>query len=166
MKIIFRNLISTIRNFKAAWIMNFAGITAALTALMFVGMQIKYENNFDNCHKNADRIFNVYQDVERPFNVIIARNSIEVFGTLSPKVEAYSAVMDWIQDYYLEVNNPNGGKHGYYEKVVGIDSGFVKMFDFDVITGSTQTLNVAGNAMICESLAKKYLAPPTSLECS
>ena len=155
MKIIFRNLISTIRNFKAAWIMNFAGITAALTALMFVGMQIKYENNFDSCHKNADRIFNVYQDVERPFNVIIARNSIEVFGTLSPKVEAYSAVMDWIQDYYLEVNNPNGEKHGYYEKVVGIDSGFVKMFDFDVITGSTQTLNVAGNAMICESLAKK-----------
>ena len=31
MKIVLRNLISTIRNFKAAWIMNFAGITAALS---------------------------------------------------------------------------------------------------------------------------------------
>lgn len=56
MKIVLRNLISTIRNFKAAWIMNFAGITAALTALMFVGMQISYESSFDTYHKNSDKI--------------------------------------------------------------------------------------------------------------
>lgn len=154
MKIIIRNLISTIKQFKAAWIMNFAGITAALTALMFVGMQIVYENNFDRCHPNADRIFNVYQDIERPFNIILERPNIEIFGNLSPKVEAYSAVMDWDEKFYLETTD-NGTKHGYYEYVIGIDSGFAKMFNFNLIAGTTSSLSMAGNAMICESIAQK-----------
>ncbi|MCR5453445.1 MAG: ABC transporter permease [Bacteroidales bacterium] len=155
MKIIIRNLISIIRRFKAAWLMNFAGITAALTALMFVGMQISYENSFDANHQNADRIYNVYQDIERPFNVIIERSNIELFGTLSPKVEAYSAVMDFDEKNYVETNN-NGEKNGFYEYVIGIDSGFVKMFTFEITNGNPASLNLAGNAMICESLAKKF----------
>ncbi|MBQ1884109.1 MAG: hypothetical protein II165_03730, partial [Bacteroidales bacterium] len=73
MKIIIRNLISTISKFKAAWIMNFAGITAALTALMFVGMQIKYENNFDTYHKNSDRIFVIKQGTVQPWDLILLR---------------------------------------------------------------------------------------------
>ena len=154
MKIVFRNLVSIIRKFKLAWLMNFAGITAALTALMFVGMQISYENSFDKCHKNADRIFRISQDVERPFNVIVSRENIETIGNISPKVEAYSAEMDFIQEDYVEVET-SGEKHGFYEHVIGIDSGYVKMFDFDLVCGDKKSLNVAGNTFLSETLAKK-----------
>ncbi|MBR6278146.1 MAG: hypothetical protein IKR41_05250, partial [Bacteroidales bacterium] len=100
MKIVFRNLVSIIRKFKLAWLMNFAGIAAALTALMFVGMQISYENSFDDNHSNAERIFRISQDVERPFNVILARGVIETIGHISPKVEAYAAEMDFFDLNY------------------------------------------------------------------
>lgn len=155
MKIIFRNLISTIRNFKAAWLMNFAGITAALTALMFVGMQIKYENSFDRCHKNADRIFVIKQGDEQPWDLILLRQDIETIGNLSPKIEAYSAKCDFVDNYYVETEDNDGEKHGFYQTVVGVDSGYVKMFDFDLICGNLKSLNEKGHILISESTAMK-----------
>ena len=74
--------------------MNFAGITAALTALMFVGMQIKYENNFDTYHKNSDRIFVIKQGTVQPWDLILLRQDIEVIGNISPKIEAYSVKLE------------------------------------------------------------------------
>lgn len=155
MKIIIRNLISTISKFKAAWIMNFAGITAALTALMFVGMQIKYENCFDTYHKNSDRIFVIKQGTEQPWDLILQRQDIEVIGNISPKIEAYSAKLDFIDKYYVETEGNNGEKHGFQELVVGIDSGYVKMFDFDLICGDLKSLNEKGHILISESIAMK-----------
>ena len=155
MKIIIRNLISTIKQFKAAWIMNFAGITAALTALMFVGMQIIYENSFDNNHPNADRIYRINHDeAEEPFNVILARGVIRTIGQLSPKVESYATVMDFIDYNYLETEI-NGEKHGFREHTIGIEPGYAKMFDFELISGNFNGLSKKGNALINESLAKK-----------
>lgn len=155
MKIIIRNLISTISKFKAAWIMNFAGITAALTALMFVGMQIKYENNFDTYHKNSDRIFVIKQGTVQPWDLILQRQDIEVIGNISPKIEAYSAKLDFIDKYYVETEGNNGERHGFQELVVGIDSGYVKMFDFDLICGDLKSLNEKGHILISESIAMK-----------
>ena len=155
MKIIIRNLISTISKFKAAWIMNFAGITAALTALIFVGMQIKYENCFDTYHKNSDRIFVIKQGTEQPWDLILQRQDIEVIGNLTPKIEAYSAKLDFGDKYYVETEGNNGEKHGFQELVVGIDSGYVKMFDFDLICGDPKSLNEKGHLLISESIAMR-----------
>ncbi|MBR4213901.1 MAG: ABC transporter permease [Bacteroidales bacterium] len=155
MKIVLRNLISTIRNFKAAWIMNFAGITAALTALMFVGMQIFYERSFDTYHQNSDRIFVIKQGTEQPWDLILQRKDIEVIGNISPKIEAYSAKLDFVDKYYVETEGNNGGKHGFQELVVGIDSGYVKMFDFDLICGDPKSLNEKGHLLISESIAMR-----------
>ena len=49
----------------------------------------------------------------------------------------------------------SGEKHGFYEHVIGIDSGYVKMFDFDLVCGDKKSLNVAGNTFLSETLAKK-----------
>ena len=155
MKIVLRNLISTIRNFKAAWIMNFAGITAALTALMFVGMQISYERSFDTYHQNSDRIFIIKQDDEQPWDLILQRQDIEVIGNLTPKIEAYSAKLDFGDKYYVETEDNKGEKHGFNEFVVGIDSGYVKMFDFDLICGDPKSLNEKGHLLISESIAMR-----------
>ncbi|MCR5453982.1 MAG: ABC transporter permease, partial [Bacteroidales bacterium] len=156
MKIIIRNLISIIRRFKAAWLMNFAGISAAITALIFVTMQIAYENNFDKCQKDADRIFLVTQGVEKPFNLILDRGDIEEMANISPKIEAYSALFDLIQENYLTVERSDGSLQGFYQRVAGIDSGFVKIFDFDLICGNINSLNVAGNTFVSESTAMKF----------
>ena len=162
MKIVFRNLVSIIRKFKLAWLMNFAGIAAALTALMFVGMQISYENSFDDNHSNAERIFRISQDVERPFNVILARGVIETIGHISPKVEAYAAEMDFFDLNYIEVEI-NGQKHEFNEYTIGIDSGYAKMFDFDLVCGDLKTLATKGNALISENTAKKMFGNSEAL---
>ena len=155
MKIVLRNLISTIRNFKAAWIMNFAGITAALTALMFVGMQISYESSFDTYHKNSDRIFVLKQGTEQPWDLILERQDIETIGTLTPRIEAYSSKLDFVDRYYVETEDNYGEKHGFSELVVGVDSGYVKMFDFDLICGDPKSLNEKGHLLISESIAMR-----------
>lgn len=154
MKIVFRNLVSIIRKFKLAWLMNFAGIAAALTALMFVGMQISYENSFDDNHSNAERIFRISQDVERPFNVILARKVIETIGHISPKIEAYASEMDFYDLNYIETEI-SGNKHGFYEYTIGIDLGYAEMFDFDLVCGDIKTLGLPGNALISELTAQK-----------
>lgn len=156
MKIIFTNLLSIIRRFKLAWLMNFVGISAALAALMFVTMQIVYENSFDRCHKNADRIFLVAEDVDiKPFNIIIDRYNLEIFGNCSPKVEAYSSVIDMIQDCYVEVEANDGERHGFYEHIAGVDSSFINIFDFDISCGDPKNFCKMGDAIINESMAKR-----------
>ena len=84
MKTILRNLISVIRRFKIAAILNLIGLGVALVAFMIIMMQVEYDNNFDKFHPDAENIFRVdlvssswsQAVVSRPF----ARNFTESSG--------------------------------------------------------------------------------------
>ncbi|MBP5365416.1 MAG: ABC transporter permease [Bacteroidales bacterium] len=155
MKIIFRNIVSIVRRFKAAWIMNILGVSSALTALMFVAMQISYEVDYDKCHTDADRIFRLTQEeLTYPFSIVQARGNINAAGNLSPKVEAHSICLEF-NDNNIEVEASDGSVKGFYESTAGVDADFVKIFTFDVICGDPECLKTQGNAYIPESTAMK-----------
>lgn len=59
MKTILRNLISVIRRFKIAAMLNLIGLGVALVAFMIIMMQVEYDNNFDKFHPDAENIFRV-----------------------------------------------------------------------------------------------------------
>ncbi|MCQ2975435.1 MAG: ABC transporter permease [Bacteroidales bacterium] len=155
MKLIFRNLFSIIKRYKIAWIMNFLGIAIALCALMFVGMQIFYEHDFEKCNTKADRIFRLNRNATvYPFNIIIPRGMVECAGNCSPKIEAYTDILDVFDSYYITIET-NGKKRGFYQKVIGADPGITKIFDFKFINGDENCLENPKYAIISENTALK-----------
>lgn len=47
MKTIYRNLLSVIRRFKMATLLNVAGLSVAFAAFMVIMMQVNYDRTFD-----------------------------------------------------------------------------------------------------------------------
>ena len=61
---IIRNLISVIRRFKLAAVLNILGLSVAFAAFMVIMIQLDYDTGFDKCHKDYDKIFRM--DVYMP----------------------------------------------------------------------------------------------------
>ena len=57
MKTIIRNLLSVLRRFKMATLLNVLGLSIAFAAFMVIMMQVDYDRNFDKFHKEANRIY-------------------------------------------------------------------------------------------------------------
>ena len=51
---IIRNLISIIRRYKLAAILNILGLSVAFAAFMIIMMQLDFDYGFDKCHKNYE----------------------------------------------------------------------------------------------------------------
>ena len=59
MKTILRNLLSVLRRFKMATLLNVLGLSVAFSAFILIMMQVDYDRNFDRGIKDVDRIFRV-----------------------------------------------------------------------------------------------------------
>ena len=57
MKTILRNLLSVLRRFKMATLLNVLGLSVAFSAFILIMMQVDYDRNFDRGIKDVDRIF-------------------------------------------------------------------------------------------------------------
>ena len=59
MKTILRNLLSVLRRFKMATLLNVLGLSVAFSAFILIMMQVEYDQNFDRGYTDTESIFRV-----------------------------------------------------------------------------------------------------------
>lgn len=155
MKTILRNLLSVLRRFKMATLLNVLGLSVAFAAFMLIMMQVNYDRNFDRDIKNADRIFRVelhYSDGTR--GAIINRPLAEAFIQSSPHILAGSLLDPWGGNmlFYTEENNV---RNNFNERWIRVFPEYPKVFEFDMVEGSSDSLKDPGVILIPESISRK-----------
>lgn len=165
MRLIFRNLVTTVRKFRLASALNLLGLSVAFAAFLVVLMQVDYEYNYG---KHESKGKNVYF-----LDLVAGDGSEEVtvapfglaqdFKNSSSKIKAVSR-----EDSYFSLNGinikveNNGELNGFKEKVFRVDSDYFDMFNFDIIYGDEKSIEKPKIAIIPKSMAEKFFGDSSS----
>ena len=155
MKTIYRNLLSIVRRFRVATVLNVFGLSFAFAAFMTILMQVDYERNFDRCHPEAEHIFRV--DLSQPgeFSTVLPRAFVEAVIASSPHIEAGTLINPFVGEVYFTVVGNDGTRHGFRETVQTCHPTLVRTFNFPITEGDTDCLRSPDKVLIPESMARR-----------
>jgi len=164
MKIVFRNLLTTLRRFKMASTLNIVGLSVAFAAFIVIMIQVRYDMSFDKFHSKADRLFRVEISGDSiTYQAIMPRPRINLFRSASPQIEHGSFVDEYaFFTSYVSVEN-NGSPVGFDEKVWTVYPEFIEMFDFKMIEGQKESFSQPSSVVIPQSLAAKFFGKESAL---
>src|SRR5688500_16607365 len=151
--------------FKTAWrnlrknkifsAINIVGLAIGMAACIIIMVFVGYEKNFDGIHtKNIYRLDEVqkFEGMVAPQNV--ALSMFPMGPTLKnefPEVKSFTRVRQ-----NQKVNMNYNGKRIYLPAALWVDSTFLDMFDFKLISGNRATaLQKPNSALLTEESAKK-----------
>lgn len=154
MKTIVRNLLSVLRRFKMATLLNVAGLAVAFTAFIVILIQVNYERSFDHCHPTYKRVFRLELNETGTFSVILPRGFVESVIQSSPHIEAASLIYPFNGEIYFSVMK-EGEKIGFREPLLVCHPSLTRVFEFPVIEGDIDCLNDPDKLILPESLARK-----------
>ena len=159
-KFSFRNIIRQ-KNFS---IINILGLSIGIASFMLIMLYVKYEFSYDKHIPDSERIYRVTLD--------ISWDNYELQETaIAPGPTAYALQNDYPEfiagtrlkfAYKLLVEyDPDAKKQEskkfYESNVLFVDSSFLKVFDFEIISGNKKTaLSEPNSIVISESAARKY----------
>jgi len=123
------NLTVALRNltkYKTQSIVSILGLAAGFACFSLTAMWIRYENSFDNFHKNGDRIYKIVMEDKTSasgYYVGVPAPLAAYLKTNLPEIEEATLV----QNNFRRFNSSISQRKGF--GVTIIDSGFIKMFD-------------------------------------
>ena len=95
MKTILRNLLSVLRRFKMATLLNVLGLSVAFSAFILIMMQVEYDQNFDRGYTDTESIFRVEAMFEDGGQAVICRPLADAFIQSSPHIVAGTLANPW-----------------------------------------------------------------------
>lgn len=162
MRTLLRNLLSVLRKYRMATLLNIAGLSVAFAAFIVILIQINYERNFDTSYPTSDRIFRIeLTKANGFFSYTLSRAFIEDVISSSPNIESGSLLSFSLPVYITTYKD--GEKTGFREPVVSCHPDFVKVFDFSLIEGDRGSLNNPDKVIIPQSLAKKLFGNESAI---
>jgi putative ABC transport system permease protein len=136
---------------------NIAGLALGMACALLILLWVQDELSFDRFHANAKTIYRVEWDQQGgqgKFHL-----NITPYGMASalkaeiPDIQDTTRVADKFGDLLLR----NGEKAFYEDKVLGVDSSFLRMLTYPAVRGNAGTaLDDPGSLVITERLAEKY----------
>ncbi|MDH5476491.1 MAG: ABC transporter permease, partial [Cyclobacteriaceae bacterium] len=146
----------TIKKQRFFAVINILGLTVGIAASLYISLYVYDEFNYDDFHKNGDRIYHM------GINAKIAGQEVKATSTPArmagamrteiPAIEAITVFDDW-QDVIFRYEE----KVIVEEKVFLADSGFFKVFTFPLLEGDAKTaLKEPNSVVITEEMSKKY----------
>lgn len=152
LKVAFRNIIKS----RPHSFINLTGLCIGLASVIVISLYVFSELNFDKFHRDNERIYRIVNKLVRSETVL---NYVQAPPGLTPALktnfpELEQATRLRIADRPLIKYQDNT----YYEDhVFYADSSFLKIFDFELISGNRNTaLNQPNQVVITENLATKY----------
>ena len=136
--------------------LNILGLALGLAACLFIVQYVSYEYSYDKFHSNHENLYRVRYMVYRSGELDI--DCAAAVPRVGPFMkENMPEVVDFVRAFPMETifefNNVQ-----YREKRVQVaDPSFLKVFDYPLIYGDSETaLNEPNKVVITESTAKKY----------
>lgn len=155
MKTILRNLLSVLRRFKMATLLNVLGLSVAFSAFILIMMQVDYDQNFDRGYTDTESIFRVeiIQD-DGSGQAIVCRPLADAFIQSSPHIVTGTLVNSWGGALFFSVEE-NGERNSFREQCVSVYPDFTKVFDFDFLEGNQSALEEPTRVLLPQSMAYK-----------
>ena len=163
-----RNFSHTFRRFFTASVLNIIGLAIAFASFFVIMTQVDYDLNFNKGYKDYQNIYRLeikpnegYKDYQNIYRLEIKPNEewgwqlwtprpiAELIGTASPHIQA-SAITGWVNDNDYEVNG-----NLFNEPVMTGFGNFIKVFQPEMVAGSTDALEKKDNVLIPVSMAMR-----------
>ncbi len=155
MKTILRNLLSVLRRFKMAALLNVLGLSVAFAAFILIMIQVDYDRNFDRGLKDSDRIFRVEVAEENGTRMaIINRPLAEAFIRSSSHILAGALLDPWGEKSFFYTEE-NGVRNDYRERCTRVFPEYADVFTFDMLEGSADKLKEPRTVLLPKSLSDK-----------
>lgn len=165
MRLIIRNFIRIFQRFKLAMTLNILGLSIAFTAFMIIMMQWRYDTTFDKDTPNADCIYRV--DALDSFGMRQAAASslpmANVFIQSSPHIVAGGMMVQYPGTTYMKVEGTQSNIQSFKEQVIACTPGITGVFQFDMLEGAADALQVPDQILIPESLARKMFGDESAM---
>lgn len=165
-KTAYRNLL---RN-KGYSLINILGLSLGIACSLTLFLVIKYELSFDTHHTNVEKIWRINMHITREgettFNSGGPSPLADAVRSEYPEIEKVSSV------FYrngglvrVETGNKNGDRPLYQEErgFAFVQPEYFEMFDVNFKEGSSKAMAAPYNAVISESLAKKYFGNSSAI---
>ena len=163
---IIRNLISVVRRFKLAAVLNILGLSVAFAAFMVIMVQLDYDYNFAKFHKDSDKIYRLEMSLTMPgFSAkapIVSRPLAERFFDSSPHILAGGMTEIMLKKGFFYVEN-EGERNYFEENSLAVTPEFFDVFTFDFVEGSKEVLKIPGNVIIPLSLSHKLFGKESAI---
>lgn len=155
MRLILRNIARIFSRFKLAMTLNIFGLSVAFVAFMLLMMQWVYDKEFDTHDPAADCIYRIDCDGgERGVMAIICRPLAEIIEQSSPHIKA-GCLMNVFAGDAVFTTGDDGNRHIFREKCISVSPEITKVFKFDMVEGDASSLEIEGNLLMPESMAKR-----------
>lgn len=132
-----------------------SGLTVGITAILFIGLYLHRELNYDTVHQNADRIVRVVMEYGSRDGDIRKSESTgnkvaPTFKSDFPEIEEAVRVISYEQVVQI-------GDKSFYEDIYYADSSVFSVFTLPLLQGDSATAIAApGQIVISTAMAEKY----------
>ena len=154
MHTLYRNLLSVVRRFRMATVLNVLGLAVAFAAFMVMMMQVDFDRTFDTSDPNHARIFRLEVADENGTLPIHSRPMAETFFASSPHIVAGTYESGAIGEVFV-VGDSTAVGQAFEEQTMNVSPGFADVFTFDFVEGSKEALRTPNHVMIPQSMAHK-----------
>jgi len=152
-------LITALRNMmrhKGFSLINILGLAIGLAAFLLITIFVQYELSFDSKHKK-----NIYRlnEVQQFEGMIAPQNvALSMYPMASTLNAEFPEITNATHIYASEKYSFNkGNQRIYLPKVFWVDTAFLKVFDFELISGDRSTvLAEPGSLLLTQESAKKF----------
>lgn len=159
----FRNYIrSAYRNLwakKGFSLINVIGLSIGMACCLLIFQFVAFEYSFDRFHKNRDHLYRVLQGYG-PIGDKMDQGHAFTAQALAPALQELVPELVSVTRVHSEdalVSNPsNPDKVLEENSILYVDSSFMKMFTFPIITGDPSRALSAGTALISQKASVKY----------
>lgn len=152
-RIAFRNIVSQPR----LTIGSIVGLASGVSAFLFLALVAEHELSYDTIHPYADRTFRVLVSVDHGDGTSIDTKTPDAIAQQMreslPEIDYALRAGSSEQSILVEA----GDKRFYESRILGVDTTFFDVFDFEPIAGDLkQALSRPDAVVLTESAARKY----------
>lgn len=161
----FRNYLRVaLRNFirnRVFTLVNVFGLVFGIMSFGFISLWVWDEVKYDKFHKNADRIYQVFAEINHSGEQVIRPYAPS--SLVEPILERLPEVNEITRVFPAQVVFETGNNK-YSEEGIYADSSFLQIFSFPLKEGTTKGLFANSNSVIVSSqLAEKYFPDESAL---
>ncbi len=158
----FKTAIRNLRAHKGNSFINIAGLVVGFAAFLLIFLVIRYENSFDEFHKNKDQIYRVVRigrkAENREYRTGVPFPVTQGLRTDLPQLKNTAAIF---ADNNVQVSTTAADgsvqKKFKEQNVFSAEPQFFQMFDFPLAAGDMKTaLNDVNTALLTKDIATKY----------
>ncbi|MCD7936768.1 MAG: ABC transporter permease [Tannerellaceae bacterium] len=164
MKTIVKNFLTTLKRFKVATVLNVLGLTVALAAFILIMIQLNYDRLYNQNIPAWDHIYRleaVYSDGSG-HGVPFSRPRAEMFYDISAHIQEGTYCHCYNSTIIAEIEQ-HGVPVMYSEPYKGVSPSFGKVFEFDMVEGSSSCLEEPSQILIPRSMAEKLFGTGSAI---